>query len=736
MDPTAQQQRGVGFLYYNMMKDSKGVHLFRDFLKVHGSDAALAFCLDVAKFRTPSSSPSPTPSPSSSPSPLHPLAPAPADEKKSLAVDIYQKYIVTAAPNYVALPPPIKLDIDSVFSNPANPISPTVFDKAVADVSEKLQEDAFKRFIRTPQYEEYQLSKETRGDGSSVMLCKLPGEALMHKPVRVLYWDPFTKSHVQCSLYITNYRLTFGNFSNPARATDLELLDEVCSVPVGCIQKITRAQNRAEVLEIHCKDVRRIDFLLDMSPNTSFPQPATKSLKRSIKTICFPKAPTELFAFFFKPTWSDRKDWQRYNIYEEFLRQNISFENWRFTDINHEYTWCNSYPSRFVVPNSISDEQLQAVFGYRSRGRIPILCWSHPITGASITRSSQPNSGVLRARCPEDEALLKAISDTCGGEKTLYLLDARPKANALGNTVKGKGFENVGFYSNCKIEFLGIANIHAMRESLQKIEALCISGNEDQWLSALDASKWLDHTRDILAGAMRTVELLEYGYPVLLHCSDGWDRTAQLSALSCLLLDSYYRTINGFIVLIEKEWLSCGHRFQHRIGHGDKNAADQNRSPVFIQFLDCVFQITLQFRCSFEFNESFLLAIAHHLYSCQFGTFLFDSDQERQQNQVSTKTTSLWSYINAHRHEYENPFYLPDSNVLKVDVHMDHLAFWSSLYTMYVRRKDPSAASIVTTEMRGMMLKASNEQMAKRIRELEKELAQAKNPSPSPTLAK
>ena len=37
---------------------------------------------------------------------------------------------------------------------------------------------------------------------------------------------------------------------------------------------------------------------------------------------------------------------------------------------------------------------------------------------------------------------------------------------------------------------------------------------------------------------------------VLVHCSDGWDRTSQLTSLSQLMMDSYYRTINGFIVSI------------------------------------------------------------------------------------------------------------------------------------------------------------------------------------------
>lgn len=50
----------------------------------------------------------------------------------------------------------------------------------------------------------------------------------------------------------------------------------------------------------------------------------------------------------------------------------------------------------------------------------------------------------------------------------------------------------------------------------------------------------------------------------------------------------------GFEVLIEKEWLSFGHKFGHRIGHGEDKATDAERSPVFLQFIDCVWQVCRQ----------------------------------------------------------------------------------------------------------------------------------------------
>lgn len=48
-----------------------------------------------------------------------------------------------------------------------------------------------------------------------------------------------------------------------------------------------------------------------------------------------------------------------------------------------------------------------------------------------------------------------------------------------------------------------------------------------------------------------------------------------------------------------KPWVTrvlCPALFQ-RVGHGDKNHADADRSPVFLQFIDCVWQMTRQVNC-------------------------------------------------------------------------------------------------------------------------------------------
>lgn len=492
---------------------------------------------------------------------------------------------------------------------------------------------------------------------------------------------------------------------------------------------------------------------------------------------------------------------------------------WRFTDINKDYSvsgprvrlrlrrsidslslqFCPTYPARMVVPTRISDATLQYASKYRSKCRIPALaylhwanyvsarlpvsfsgfCYSSSGSQGSITRSSQPMVGITLNRSIQDEKLIEAIFQShhspdsratsgpvYGATATNLIIDARPTTNAMANVAKGAGTENMEYYKDGKKAYLGVDNIHVMRDSLNKVvEALreadtlaySIGGDDASRASSLSAalldrnalrrSGWLRHISALLDGALLIVRNVHVNSShVLIHCSDGWDRTSQLSSLAQLCLDPFYRTVRGFQILVEKDWLSFGHRFLDRCGHlssdkfflspsdaqgGGAEAAQaflasvQNRlggqhhlketSPVFHQFLECVRQIQRQYPERFEFNGRFLEQIHYHLYSCQFGSFLFNCERERRQGDGGSpppcdRTVSVWDFLNSPS-ETElnlNPLYDPslddpDRREGAVDMGVlfpnpKDVRFWSELYG---RTDEEMNGKVVTADAQG-----------------------------------
>jgi hypothetical protein len=150
---------------------------------------------------------------------------------------------------------------------------------------------------------------------------------------------------------------------------------------------------------------------------------------------------------------------------------------------------------------------------------------------------------------------------------------------------------------------------------------------------------------------------------VLVHCSDGWDRTSQLTSLAMLLLDPFYRTLRGFAVLIEKEWVAMGHQFRTRCGHTARGFWSGQCAPVFLQWLECVWQVQRQNPTAFEFSERLLVFLAEHVYSCRFGTFLFDCEREREAANAARTTPSLWTYVLQQSPYFANALYTPTAGV-------------------------------------------------------------------------
>ncbi|KAF2668879.1 phosphatases II [Microthyrium microscopicum] len=325
------------------------------------------------------------------------------------------------------------------------------------------------------------------------------------------------------------------------------------------------------------------------------------------------------------------------------------------------------------------------------------------------------------------------IGKIYGAQQTNAIFDARPQVNALAQHATGYGSENMDGYPGARKYFLNIDNIHTMRRSLdQVVEAL-----KDSDLTTLpplyqhlEKSKWRGYISRILFGAKEIADTIALKHShVLVHCSDGWDRTSQLSALAQLCLDPYYRTMEGFMVLVEKDWMSFGYMFRLRSGllshekwfeiENERVANRQSRntedslefqepesnafesaiakaqgffrrrnedeideaaqeaankalakdakmttlpgevSPVFLQFLDCVYQLIRQNPTRFEFTPHFLRRLYYHQSSCQYGNFLFNNERERKEYRAKERTASVWGYFLQKRANFINKEYDP-----------------------------------------------------------------------------
>ena len=102
-------------------------------------------------------------------------------------------------------------------------------------------------------------------------------------------------------------------------------------------------------------------------------------------------------------------------------------------------------------------------------------------------------------------------------------------------------------YVNTEQCFMGIQNIHAVRDSYKKLQALItdVSSSSDvTWDTQLAESGWLGHIRSIISASVSVAQVMHFKQcSTLIHCSDGWDRTAQVCSLAEMLMDPYYRTI-------------------------------------------------------------------------------------------------------------------------------------------------------------------------------------------------
>jgi myotubularin-related protein 1/2 len=572
----------------------------------------------------------------------------------------------------------------------------------------------------------------------------LPGEMWILRSSSVI--DIRGSSFFVGSLFLSNFRLAFCKYysflqsaeDEKAPPENAELLYDL---PLHAIDKVDDdAESSQELVYLGAKDLR--GALLSFKHATT----RKKEFVEFIKEKAFTFSDHKRFAFEYSQEFT-KDGWEMFDEDVEYDRLGLTPVNgFQKLSSNWHFQLTPSYPRTLIVPSELSMDIIRESSSFRSKRRFAVISWRDYRTGLFIARCSQPLTGLSR-RSTGDEALIssmgkltrKLIGKT-SNEAAILICDARPKANAVGNAAVGGGWESEEYYQDTKFMFANIENIHVVRESFHGLRdlfnvktSLAPPKNDDpeSWadrytdiVDALQENRnlgtWFGHLSRIMQGTNAIIDWIsEKRGSVVVHCSDGWDRTAQLTSLAQLLMDPFYRTIEGFVVLVEKEWVGFGHKFAERCGHGkNSDPYDKQRSPIFLQWIDCVFQVLHQFPDHFQFNGKFLSDLIDEVYSCRFGTFLYDSlrdsveARDRSKKDPDRTTISVWGmfvdnprYLNPsfmRRHSHADQILRPSADLEKLALFLYFYKRWDNATMRFELEEDRILNFLILKQSRMM----------------------------------
>ncbi|OWK52773.1 Myotubularin-related protein 9 [Lonchura striata] len=448
---------------------------------------------------------------------------------------------------------------------------------------------------------------------------------------------------VRGTLCITSHHLLLS--SRPRGDLELWLLIR----NVDAVEK--RVCGSSGSITLRCKDLKVLQLEI---PGTE----ECLNVASSIEALSSVDSVMMLYPFFHRPpSLRLRQGWHPCAPERLFQQLAAQTSRWRLSAVNRDFSACPSYPPAVIVPAAVADDTVAKAARFRQGGRFPVLSYFHAKNGTALLRSSQPLPGPKRRRCLEDEQLL--------------------------GTVVAEGEDNATTpLSPCRGR--------PLQESFARLVEACgePAPSVERWLGRLDSSRWLGHVKAALSTACLAAQCLDReGCSVLVHGAEGTDTTLLVTALAQLILQPACRTLEGFQALLEREWIQvrvvfvmwrrvrvpahlgaltqpphgqAGHPFQLRCARSAASPARGKReAPVFLLFLDCVWQLSRQFPFSLEFGEQLLLTLFDNAYASAYGTFLCNSEKERRLCRLRERTPSLWARLEQpeEKHKYLNPLY-------------------------------------------------------------------------------
>uniref|UniRef100_A0ACB8EP61 Myotubularin- protein 12 n=1 Tax=Sphaerodactylus townsendi TaxID=933632 RepID=A0ACB8EP61_9SAUR len=455
----------------------------------------------------------------------------------------------------------------------------------------------------------------------------LPGEVLLCEADMVLkcVQDDGSNRGAYGKLICTNFKISFLGYC--ALEEEPQFKNKVIGendITLQCVDQLygiyddrrkplfNQLRRYPEKIIIYCKDLRVFHFCLRYTKE--------EEVKRIVSGIVHQTQTPKLFKrlFLFSYVAAAPKD-------TELKNQTVMFDtvtDWRqelertkgnlkfkAVSANQDYKVSKKLPPYFVVPMAVSEESL---LQYQGKG-VPIWCWSCH-NGASLLKMS---------------SFPKEQDDSTSQMQKIFL-------EGMYKTVHKPPYEAM------KIDDLpsSLPSLQDIQTAYTRFKQLFLVDNSSdfwdtdvKWFSLLESTNWQEITRRYLRKAIEVIDWLEaQNTNVLLVEENTSDMCCVIASLVQIMMDPFCRTKLGFQSLVQKEWIMGGHPFLNRCNH--LHQTEKEEAPVFLLFLDCVWQLVQQYPPAFEFTETYLTVLSDCLYIPIFSTFFFNC--QHQQDTAAT----------------------------------------------------------------------------------------------------
>ncbi|XP_050421975.1 myotubularin-related protein 10-B isoform X2 [Adelges cooleyi] len=550
-------------------------------------------------------------------------------------------------------------------------------------MNEKRLTNSFKSYIGLDDDDKNNSSCETSFIENELSPKLHPGEMIIAEAQNVLLFTPVNEQKTGQSgiLFVTNFRLSFitsleKQLEDVAYQENLLLGQyDVCLSNIDVVYLLMgdkkkrlmpghRFNDKVKGLHILCKNMRTLSYSFKFSPLGH-----GKTLANALLHHAFPKRHQLLFAYDYRepcmqskyrtPTFRCQSDWEK-----ELIRTNCV--GWKINTSNNNFQLSQSLPQFIVVGSAVIDNQLRKAVRHFRDGRPPTWCWS-TANGAALSRMADVVDPSNRT---QENAMLEMVRKSHPNHLRPVVIDLTKD----------------------------LPSPKDVEQSFVKLRELCAPESARQfWVqdnhfySFLEASKWLQYVSSCLGSAMDIANILNRKTSVVLQERDGRDLCCVISSLTQLLIDSHFRSILGFQMLIQKEWVVMGHQFCTRLGH--VYSPDSVKSPLLLLFLDCVWQLTQQFPSKFEFTDTYLITLWDTSHVSVFDTFLFDNEHDRHYATSDGSSPfmlrSIWAweeqFLDRDLVQFHNPLYnSTDDGTLKVASEVSCLSVWTQCYYRFL----------------------------------------------------